>query len=100
MKQKLVSLFARIALCLVVGYLAYQVITLSKTEYVTEPALLGSVIDEVQVSASFCGGSMRCRWPAGPEGYLSYAKENGERVSAGGAAGHGLHLGAAARGRP
>ena len=84
MKQKLVSLFARIALCLVVGYLAYQVITLSKTEYVTEPALLGSVIDEVQVSGVFLRREHAVSLAGGAEGYLSYAKENGERVSAGG----------------
>ena len=84
MKQKLVSLFARIALCLVVGYLAYQIITLSKSEYVTEPALLGSVIDEVQVSGVFLRREHAVSLAGGADGYLSYAKENGERVSAGG----------------
>ncbi len=84
MKQKLAALFSRIAFCLILGYLAFQVISLSKADFTTEPALLCTVTDEVQVSGVLLRQEHAISLSGGVDGYLSYAKENGARVAAGG----------------
>ncbi|MBQ6059793.1 MAG: hypothetical protein IJL39_07055 [Clostridia bacterium] len=84
MKQKFFAFLSRLAFLLILGYLAFLIFSLTRTEYATEPALLCTVTDETSVNGLILRRERVIQSEGNTQGLLCYAKESGARVSKGG----------------
>ncbi|MBQ3076217.1 MAG: hypothetical protein IJC43_00015 [Clostridia bacterium] len=87
MKKTPARLLSRLALLVVLvalGYLGFQISALSQPDFTTQAALLHTVTDQATVEGIFLRTEQPVSLSGSGSGYLCYARESGERVSAGG----------------